>query len=330
MNLDFSLIVENITDMFNTFLAYIPQLVLGLIIVLITFFVIARLAQNAIKNAVEQSNLSAQAATAIARLVKWGVIILGTLFAVTVVFPSVDIATLLGTLGVTGVAIGFAFQDVLQNFFAGLILLISEPFKIGDQVAVNDYEGTVKQIETRATTIHTYDGRDVVIPNAELFTNAVVVNTAHNKRRSQYDIGIGYGDDIDMAKQIMLETARGIKGVVSDPEPDALVVALADFSVNIRLRWWTEAERADVIKVQDRVLSAVKNDLVAAGIDLPFPTRQILFHDQTEETDGDRARQREGWPVSDDGITPEPRRIVDGLKQLVSANGSSDEEAGSE
>lgn len=320
MNINFSIIVESLTEIFNTFLAYLPQLVLGLIVVLLTFFVIARFSQNAIQNAVERSNLSEQAAVAIGRLVKWGIIILGVLFAITIVFPSVDIATLLGTLGVTGVAIGFAFQDVLQNFFAGLILLISEPFKIGDQVAVNGYEGTVKKVETRATTIHTYDGRDVIIPNAELFTNAVVVNTAHTKRRSQYDIGIGYGDDIERAKEVMLETAKKVDGVVSDPAPDALVVALADFSVNVRLRWWTEAGRADVINVQDRVLSAVKNALVDAGIDMPFPTQQILFHDQTEETDGDRARQREGWPVAENGSSPEPLRIVDGLKKIVSAN----------
>jgi small-conductance mechanosensitive channel len=103
----------------------------------------------------------------------------------------------------------------------------------------------------RATTIRTYDGRRVVIPNAELFTNAVTVNTAFEKRRLQYDLGIGYGDDIGQARQLILEAMRGVDGVLSDPAPDALVVGLADSTVNIRARWWIQPpRRADALDNQ--------------------------------------------------------------------------------
>ncbi|MCB0060669.1 MAG: mechanosensitive ion channel family protein, partial [Caldilineaceae bacterium] len=239
---------------------------------------------------------------------------LGLLVALAIVAPSVKPVDILSTLGIGGVAIGFAFRDILQNFLAGLLILLRQPFRIGDQIVVGDYEGTVEEIETRATMIKTYDGRRVVIPNGDIYTSSVVVNTAFEKRRSQYDVGIGYGDDIARAKELMLQAMRQCEGVLSDPVPDVLTVELAGSSVNLRARWWTHSTRSDVVKVSDRVISAIKDDLSAAGIDLPFPTQVVLWHDQTEETDGDRNRQREGWPAG--GHPPKARPRSRALYQL--------------
>ncbi len=197
-------------------------------------------------------------------------------------------------------------------------------FRIGDQIVVNTYEGTVEDIQTRATTIKTYDGRRVVIPNADLFTNSVTVNTAFDKRRLQYDVGIGYGDDIDRAKALILEILHTTDGVLQDPPPQALVVDLADFSVKIRALWWIEPpQRIEALLAHDAVIAAIKRRLLAEGIDLPFPTQQILFHDQTEETDGDRTRQREGWP-SGKGEVPGSRTIGGVLGQLAQARVQAD------
>ena len=208
-------------------------------------------------------------------------------------------------------AVGFAFRDILQNFLAGILILITEPFTLHDQIIFKDFEGTVEKIQTRATTIKTYDGRRIVIPNAELFTNSVTVNTAFDNRRLQYDIGIGYGDDIEAAKKIILDVLRNTEDVLLDPSPEALVVDLAASTINIRARWWINPpRRADALDTQDRVLTAINNQLVAQGIDLPYPTQQILFHDQTEETDGDRTRQREGWPAALKN-NPQPRSVND-------------------
>jgi uncharacterized membrane protein len=231
------------------------------------------------------------------RLSSGVIIFLGLLVALVIAVPGFTPGQLVSVLGISSVAIGFAFRDILQNFLAGILLLLSEPFRIGDQIVVDSFEGTVEDIQTRATFIKTYDGRRIVIPNGDLFTKSVTVNTAYETRRLQYDIGIGYGDDIGRARQIMLDTVRAMPDVLDDPAPDAIVVDLAGSSVNIRLRWWvTPPRQVDILDARDRVLERVKNALVAEGIDLPFPTQQILFHDQTEETDGDRSRQREGWP----------------------------------
>jgi small-conductance mechanosensitive channel len=133
----------------------------------------------------------------------------------------------------------------------------------------------------------------------------------------EYDVGIGYGDDIDRAKQLIMEAIANLEDVLKEPSPDVLVMELAESTVNIRVRWWiSPPRRADALDTRDKVLAAIKNQLTANGIDLPFPTQQILFHDQTEETDGDRSRQREGWPAGNKEV-PNSRSISGSLRKLV-------------
>lgn len=293
-------------DLYVGFLQLLPGIVLGLL-VLGVFYLLSGLARWAILRATRGSGYG----QAISRLARLGTLLLGLLVGMAVAFPTVNGSSILSALGVSGVAIGFAFRDILQNYFAGILLLWREPFRIGDQIITSsNFEGTVEAIETRATFIRTYDGRRVVIPNASLFIDSVTVNTAFAARRLEYDLGVGYGDDLESARRIILETLIEVEGVLPEPAPDVLVVAFGDFSIALRVRWWTRPQRADTLKAQDKVLRAIKKTLYDEhGVDLPYPTQQILFHDQTEETDGDRARQREGWPSGPDDA-PSPRRAV--------------------
>jgi small-conductance mechanosensitive channel len=245
--------------------------------------------------------------------------------SLSIVIPSLKAGDLVQLLGISGVAIGFAFRDILQNFLAGILILLTEPFQIEDQIVFKGFEGTVENIQTRATTIKTYDGRRIVIPNSELFTNSVTVNTAFENRRLEYDIGVGYGDDIEWTKQLIMEALNSVDVVLKNPAPDVLVMELADSAVNIRARWWIQPPLwSDALDSRDKVISAIKQKLyVENGIDLPYPTTQVLFHDQTEETDGDRSRQREGWPAGKAEV-PKPRSIGGSLKKFIEQqNGNS-------
>ncbi|OGX90388.1 mechanosensitive ion channel family protein [Hymenobacter coccineus] len=307
--MDFSIAWQKINQMGRDFMSILPNLLFG-VVVFVVFIFIARGVKSLVERLLENREQSVSLKLLLSRLSYVATLILGVLVTVTIMVPSFTPASLLSALGVGGVAIGFAFKDIFQNFLAGILLLLTEPFKINDQIQYKDFEGTVETIQTRATTIKTYDGRRVVIPNAELFINAVIVNTAYEMRRLQYDIGIGYGDSIEEARKFILEAVRGVDGVLTEPAPEALVVDLAGSSVNIRARWWINPpRRADIMGAQDRVLEAIKNTLTANGIDLPFPTQQILLHDQTEVTDGDRKTQREGWPAGE-GDVPKSRATV--------------------
>ena len=304
MNFDLIEATEALRDMASGFVQRLPYLMLAVLVFLL-FYALAVLVRGSIRALSSGAHRRRNLGLVIGRLGYGAIIFVGLLVALVIAIPSFTPGQLANILGLSSVAIGFAFRDILQNFLAGILLLASEPFRIGDQIVMGSFEGTVEDIQIRATFIKTYDGRRVVIPNSTLFTNSVTVNTAHLKRRLEYDFGLGYGDDIANAKRILLDVARATPGVLHEPAPDVLVVRLAESSINVRLRWWVQPPRQfDVLTSQDLVLEKAAAALLAAGIDLPFPTQQVLFHDQTEETDGDRSRQREGWPP---GQSPPPR-----------------------
>jgi small-conductance mechanosensitive channel len=301
---------EKVHSMIIGFTALLPNILLAFIVFVI-FFLAARGFKRIIKRLTLNRRYARNLGLVLGRLAQGTTILVGLFVSLSIVIPSFKAGSLIQLLGISGVAIGFAFRDILQNFLAGILILLTEPFQINDQIVFKDFEGTVESIETRATTIRTYDGRRIVIPNSELFTNSITVNTAFDNRRLQYDVGIGYGDDIDQAKDLIMEAIRSVDEVLNDPSPDVLVMELAGSTVNIRARWWIKPpRRADDLASRDKVLSAIKKKLVEHGVDLPFPTQQILFHDQTEETDGNRSLQREGWPGGK-GEVPKPRGISD-------------------
>ncbi|MBD6614345.1 mechanosensitive ion channel family protein [Komarekiella sp. 'clone 1'] len=324
MNAEISAAWDKVQSMINGFIALLPNIVLALIVFIFFLFIASRI-KALVKRLTRNRRQARNLGLVLGRLAQGVTILIGLFIALSIVIPTFRAGDLIQLLGISGVAIGFAFRDILQNFLAGILILLTEPFQIDDQIVFKDFEGTVENIETRATTIRTYDGRRIVIPNSELFINSVTVNTAFDNRRLEYDVGIGYGDDIDVAKQLMLDAMHSIDEVLRDPAPDVLVMELAESTVNIRVRWWINPpRRIDDLHSRDKVLSAIKKKLVANGIDLPFPTQQILFHDQTEETDGNRSRQREGWP-SGKGEVPKPRRISDSLRLLAQVRSSQDD-----
>jgi small conductance mechanosensitive channel len=298
--------LERIQTIGRDVLAALPNVLIALVVLGI-FWLAARVVRGLIQRVwgnQEGGNLG----RLFGRLASGSMLVLGVLVGLTIIFPSVTPASLFSLLGVGGVAIGFAFRDILQNLLAGILLLLTRPFRIGDQIVVGDSEGTVEDIQVRATLIRTYDNLQIVIPNADLFTGKVTVKTAYEMRRLQYDVGIGYGDDIETAKRVIQEALSDLRLIRQDPAPEVLVVDLAESSVNLRVRWWIDPpRRKDALESQDEVLQRIKEALLAHGIDLPFPTRQILWHDQTEATDGDRSQQREGWPAGQ-GEVPQARR----------------------
>ena len=200
-----------------------------------------------------------------ARLVGAATILVGFLAAFSVVAPSFQAGDLIKILGIGGVAIGFAFQNILQNFLAGLLLLWAEPFRIGDEIKLDSYEGTVEAIQTRATIIKTYDGRRVVIPNADLFTHSVIVNTALDIRRWDYVLSLKSGRDLAELKSLIVSTVSKVPGVLSDPGPEALVMDLGDSdanSVKVHILWSTKASRQhEMLMSYDRVLAAIRQSL---------------------------------------------------------------------
>lgn len=301
VDLDPRVALERVDSWVDGGVRLLPNIVVALIVLLIIWFVAGLVKSLINKQAIRRNR--GNLGEVLGGFVKWVILILGFLLAATIVIPSLKPGDLIAGLGVSSVAIGFAFKDILQNWLAGLLILLRQPFQVHDQISVNGYEGTVERIETRATIIKTYDGQRIVIPNSDIYTNSVLVRTAHETRRSEYDIGIGYGDDVEKACETIKNTLLSIDGVVADPAPEALPWDLAASWVTVRARWWTESRRTNVAHTHSKVIMAMKRALDDAKIDMPFETQVHLFHDQTESKDGMRGRQREGWPQDEDAKT---------------------------
>ncbi len=317
MNFDIGPAWEKINAIINGAIATLPNLILA-IVVFAFALMLSRWAKRLIIRFYGKRQRHQNLGIVLGRLTQWLVISFTLLVTLSIVLPSFHARDLIQILGISGVAIGFAFRDILQNFLAGILLLLAQPFKLGDEISVSNYEGVVQEIQTRATLIKTYDGYLVVIPNATIYTQSVKIFNAYDVRRTAIDIGIGYGDDIDEARRLIVEALSEVEGVLSDPPPSVVATTFADSSVTLRARWWTGSRRADMMRVRDRVIPAVRRKLGENGIDLPYPTQQVLFHDQTEETDGDRARQREGWPAGKQAA-PRPRSIAQAIMRVTEA-----------
>jgi small-conductance mechanosensitive channel len=270
--------LAQIDSWLDTATQLLPNVIIALVFIVVMWYV-ARLVGFLVRKTATPSGRD-NLGQVFGGFLRWVVFAFGSLLALTIVLPNLNPADLVAGLGIGSVAIGFAFKDILQNWLAGMLLLLNQPFNVGDEVKVGGYEGTVERIESRATLIRTYDGQRVIIPNADLYTDVVQVITAYDARRMQMDFGSGYGDNIDEACQIMLDAVSGVEGIEADPAPQALPWSLDASWVTIRVRWWVKPD-GPIIGSRVSVLKSVKVALDKAGIDIPFEIQTQLFRDET-------------------------------------------------
>ncbi len=285
---DFSagIIWQTLRDLGNGFLAQLPYIIIG-IVVLAAFVVVARVVSSVVRATGERTRLDITLAELLGRLASLLIIVLGIFVAAVVIFPTFKPGDLVTGLGITSVAVGFAFKDVLQNFFAGILILWRRPFVVGDQLKFREFEGTIEEINVRSTRIKTFDGERAVIPNGEVYTNSVLVKTAYDRRRVRFIVGIGYLDDIEKGRETIRQVLEKIEGVMPDPEPWIYVTELAPSSVNFTVYFWVESNQRSVLAVSDKVATGIKYALDEAGIDMPYPHSVVLFHDATGTRSGD-------------------------------------------
>ncbi|CAN5357520.1 mechanosensitive ion channel [soil metagenome] len=187
----------------------------------------------------------------------------------------VRIGPLLGALGIAGIALAFALQDILENFVAGVLLQYRRPFHFGDQISVNDHEGTVISVDSRVVVIETPDGETIKIPSATVIKSAINNYTEQGRRRTTLEVGVAYGTDLELAQRVLTDAARSVAGVHADPASEALVIGFGDSSIDFAVRYWHSPTIAEFWRVRSDVALAVERALSAADITIPFPQRTI-------------------------------------------------------
>ena len=277
-------VFNSLQELLSSAIKIIPALITGLIIILLTRYAAGfavgladRIGGRTLKSKSLQSLLRKSA-----NITTW---IVGILLACVVAFPGLRLGDIVATLGLSSVAIGFAFQDIFKNFLSGILILIQRPFRIDDQIVIGDYEGTVEQIDIRTTKLRTYGGERVLMPNSEVYTGAIVVKTAYSKRRTDLAVGVDYNTSLPEAKQILQRTITTVEGVLNKPDPEIDLVGFGDSSIGFVVRYWTKPRQAQVRAAQTGAIIAIKKALDAADIGIPYPIRTLYHYNQEKYND---------------------------------------------
>lgn len=279
--LDFStageVIHSSLLKLWRDFLSRFPLLVAATMIVILTWGV-TKLATLLIGRLMSRSSKVRQSLKDLVQLLtSIGTWIVGLLIAAVVAFPGMTPAKALAVLGLGSVAIGFAFKDIFENFFAGVLILWRYPLDRGDFVEVNGIAGKVEEITVRNTMIRGLDGSLFVVPNAEIFKQAVDVLTNRSQRRVHLVCGVSYDTDLELAKQA-IEAALEECATVNRSMPiQVLANAFADSSINFDIFWWTDAQPMGQRESRAEVVMAIKRHLDESGIEIPFPQRTLHF-----------------------------------------------------
>ena len=277
-------VVNSLQDLLGSTIKIIPAIITALVIIMLT-----RYAAQFTKSIAEKVGTKALQSKSLqlllsktAHITTW---ILGVALACVVAFPGLRLGDIIATLGLSSVAIGFAFQDIFKNFLSGILILIQRPFRIDDQIVVGYYEGTVERIDIRTTKIRTYDGERILMPNSEVFTSAVRVRTAFNQRRTDLAVGVDYNTPLHEAKRILQQTIEQVEGVLDNKSPEIDLVGFGDSSIDFVVRYWTYPRQPQVRQVQTRAIMAIKEALDAANISIPYPIRTLYYYNQDKYND---------------------------------------------
>ncbi|OTG63333.1 transporter [Acinetobacter sp. ANC 3903] len=256
----------------------LPYICIALVVFTI-FYLLSKLFKFFVRKALADRSYTKQNLVLVLnRVGSSAIIFFGFLIAMVISIPGFTPGQLMSALGIGSVAIGFAFKDIFQNLLSGILILLGEPFQIGDDIIVSGMEGTVEDIQIRATFLRSPDGRRIVIPNATVYTSAVTVNTAYQRRRCEFVVGIGYEDDIQKAKSIIMSILDKDPTILSQPGFAVNVNALADFSINLNVRWWVDTTEtttaASISEVQEHVIQGFAEH----DISIPYPVQEVKMY----------------------------------------------------
>ena len=205
------------------------------------------------------------------------VIVFGVITALQRFF---DVTAFLAGLGILGFTVGFALQDVMKNFAAGVILLIQQPFHVNEVIGATGFDGTVLEIDLRSTEIKAVDGRIVSIPNADILANPIINYTRANRRRIELPIHVGYDTDTESAHKVVLDAIQSVPGFVSEPAPLVGFSNLRESALELNIFFWIDTSKTNPFDAKDAALSLIKNAFDKQGIKIPFPTRTVYMHSE--------------------------------------------------
>jgi small-conductance mechanosensitive channel len=259
--------------MLDSAIRLIPR-TLAALLVLVVFWVLASLVRRIMRSIFHRFVEDLTVENLIKQIAYYTVWVIGILLSLDAL--GFDPNSVVTGLGLTGLVLGFALKDILSNFVSGILILTLRSFRLGDQIVVGDTEGSVERIELRATQIRTYDGRAVIVPNAELLTSRIINNTAASIRRGSVELGLTYKADLQRTRNVILAAMGSVTGVLAEPSPTVRIRDLSADAIVMEGRFWTDSRRADFLATQSEVAEAIVTSFQHEGLPLPEPAERLL------------------------------------------------------
>ncbi|MBH9538864.1 mechanosensitive ion channel family protein [Novosphingopyxis sp. YJ-S2-01] len=263
-------LLEQLSSMADGFFKLLPLLAIALIVVFITWMV-AKGARKIADRVTAKTEIRPSLKALVDTLVTIFVWVVGLMIAATIILPGLTPASLLAGLGIGAVAIGFAFQDIFENFLAGVLIMIRKKMRIGDVISCEGIEGRVEHITLRETHVRRLSNEVTIVPNSMLFKNPVQILTDDAERRHEVVVGVSYDTDLEEAREVILKAVEDAEGVNTEKRIDIFAFEFGDSSINFRVRWWAGSKPLAMHQTRDTVVRSVKRALDNAGIEIPFP-----------------------------------------------------------
>lgn len=261
---------DQLVNMGEGFIRALPNMVIALVIILLTW-IIAKFAVKIADRMIGKTEIRQSLKNLIDTIVKLAIWIIGLMVALIVVMPGMTPASLIAGLGIGAVAIGFAFQDIFENFLAGVLIMLREKMRIGDIIECDGINGKVEHITLRETYVRKLSGEVTLVPNAMLFKNPVEILTDEVQRRHEVAAGVSYDTDLDHAADVIRKAVESVEAVNKDKGIDVFAAEFGASSVDFKVRWWSGSKPRDGHESRDAVIRAIKKALDSAGIEIPFP-----------------------------------------------------------
>src|SRR6266498_3891429 len=232
--------MEQYVDQFIAFfMAGTPKLFSALVIFILSLYV-ARLISNLLRRVLQRRRAPAGVVQLLGQLALWSIVLAGV---ITALQQFVDVTAFLTGLGIIGFTVGFALQDIMKNFAAGVILLLQQPFHVGETIGVKGFDGTVLAIDLRSTEMRATDGRIVILPNAEVLANPIINYSRANQRRVELSLNLPHASEPRTTRQILLDAIKSVPGFVSEPEPVIVFNSLSDHAVELNMNFWVDVTK---------------------------------------------------------------------------------------
>ena len=290
--------VDRIRERWDTFVSQLPVLAIALIIVLL--FAAASVLIGRWKTPALWMGINPLAWGFLSRLVRAILVAIGLVLAFDILGIGSLVGAVLGTAGIVGIAIGFAFQDIVENYLAGMLLSIRRPFSVNDLVRVGEFEGRIIRMTSRELVLMTLEGNHVRLPNAHIFKSPFTNFSVNPRRMFWIEIGIGVNEDLKRAMTIGVERLRTLPGVIDDPAPFARVQELGESSVVVRYHGWVNQHDADFLKVRSEAIRLLKAALDEGGVELPEPIYRVITQTKDEREPSKKPPKSVEDPTTED------------------------------